>query len=180
MIALSDRSIQVRDKTNRPSSRSHTFRYFFCSNLRGNGNLLLFDFVGEWKPDFWSDTFQFVLLNYFSYHPCNINSMKPAWGLAVSRVTWKSFIGLLNYFTASKIKNFPVYLIMVCGKQFCLRNKKKRSNSRPSDNINLRDLRAAYCANEASTKLMANKYILKHFSIFFPTSPPNPKAISVY
>ena len=29
-------------------------------------------------------------------------------------------------FTASKIKNFPVYLIMVCGKQFCLRNKKKR------------------------------------------------------
>ena len=54
MIALSDQyntAIQVKDKTNRPSSRSHTFRYFFCSNLRGNGNLLLFDFVGEWKPD---------------------------------------------------------------------------------------------------------------------------------
>ena len=85
------------------------------------------------------------------------------------------FAGLLNYFTASKIKNFAVYLIIVCGKQFFLRNKKKNSNSRPSGFTRLRDLRAAYCANEALTKYVFNKYILKHFSIFFYNESTKPK-----
>ena len=75
-----------------------------------------------------------------------------------------SFAGLLNYFTASKIK-----------KQFCLRNMKKKnekqclvwgSNSRPSIYIEPRDLYSVYCANEASARTLGNKYIFKHFSIF--------------
>ena len=79
-----------------------------------------------------------------------------------------SFAGLLNYFTASKIK-----------KQFCLRNKKKKnekqclvwgSNSRPSIHIESRDLCSVYCANEASARTHGNKYIF-----FFAHESTKPK-----
>ena len=79
-----------------------------------------------------------------------------------------------------KIKHFPVYHIMVCGKQFCLRNKKKKKKTSAlcedrTDQIKLRDLRAAYCTNEVLTKFRGNKYMFKHFSIFFSHESTKPK-----
>ena len=69
---------------------------------------------------------------------------------------------------------------MVCGKQFCLRNKKKKKKTSAlcedrTDQIKLRDLRAAYCTNEVLTKFRGNKYMFKHFSIFFSHESTKPK-----
>ena len=82
-----------------------------------------------------------------------------------------SFAGLPNYFAARKIKKFPVYLNMVCGKQVCLRNKKKktRTHDLQISNIKLWDWRAAYCANEAFTIL--NIY-LNIFNFFHDSTKP--------